>query len=164
MLLQQPGSLQKKPRCQKRRVYGTRGGRIWKSRLPRTMQPALPIPECIPVLQLSEFLLKPQLQAEQGESLQANLFPRPHRITLATRSWGDMRSRCIPSCLTPLQPALFFWDDSLVLLTGAGRTLEHTQPRRQGKAASGSNYPSALVSVTHSFCKEPFPVSAIALS
>lgn len=102
--------------------------------------------------------------AELGEPLRANLLPQPHRITVATRSSGDIRSRCVPSCLTLLQPALFFWDDSLVLLTGAGRTLEHTQPRRQGEAASGSNYPSTLVSVTHSFCKEPCPVSAISLS
>lgn len=102
--------------------------------------------------------------AELGESLQADLLLQPHKITLTTRSWGDIRSHCILSYLTLLQPALFFWDDSLVSLTGACRTLEHTQPRRQGEAASGSNYPSALVSVTHSFCKEPFPVSAISLS
>lgn len=103
--------------------------------------------------------------ADLGESPRAHLLPQPHRVTLATRSWGDTRSRVEDSELSDTAPASpVFWDDSLVLLTGAGRTLEHTQPRRQGEAASGSNYPSTLVSVTHSFCKEPFPVSAISLS
>lgn len=52
---------------------------------------------------------------------------QPHRITPASRSWGDIRSRCIPSRLTPLQPALFFgmtpWFRSLEL---AGRWNTHS--------------------------------------
>lgn len=71
--------------------------------------------------------------ADLGESLQAGLLPQPHRVTLATRSWGDTRSRCIPSCLTLLQPALFFgmtpWFCSLAL---AGRWNTHS-PGDEGR-------------------------------
>lgn len=71
--------------------------------------------------------------ADLGESLQAGLLPQPHRVTLATRSWGDTRSCCIPSCLTLLQPALFFgmtpWFCSLAL---AGRWNTHS-PGDEGR-------------------------------
>lgn len=82
--------------------------------------------------------------AELGGSLRADLFPQPHGITPATSSWGDIRSRCILSCLTLLQTALFFgmtpWFRSLEL---AGRWNTHS-PGDKGRQHLEAIIPALL--------------------
>lgn len=84
--------------------------------------------------------------ADLGESPRAHLLPQPHRVTLATRSWGDTRSRVEDSELSDTAPAspVFFgmtpWFCSLEL---AGRWNTHS-PADKGRQHLEAIIPALL--------------------
>lgn len=111
------------------------------------MQPALPIPEHIPVPQHSAFLLKPQLGGWQTwesprELICSHSHTRSHWRPEAGVTPGVVWR--IPSCLTLLQPALFFgmtpWFCSLEL---AGRWNTHS-PADKGRQHLEAIIPALL--------------------